>query len=209
MTVWDAPISQPYGYDPSYQGNYQHFHYGVDWAAKEGTPITVNGIEIGLVGHTGKVYDQNGQNTINAAHLHVGHYINGSPVDPQRSGKAVDGAKVTQVAEDATNGKYVRIRAADGSDWVYLHMSKQSVTVGQEIKQGVNDMPPADRGFVINRYRQILGREANEDDIKVYLGKNRLEIYDALLDSDEFKRRLSNKPINQGDVINWIKDNTK
>lgn len=69
---------------------------------------------------------------------------------------------------------------------------------------------PADRGFVINRYRQILGREPSEEEVNVYKGKNRIEVYDAFLDSDEFKRRLQGvKPINKGDIINYLTDNLK
>lgn len=33
------PVSQPYGYDPSYEGNFEHFHYGIDYACPAGTEV--------------------------------------------------------------------------------------------------------------------------------------------------------------------------
>ncbi|KKN81999.1 hypothetical protein LCGC14_0312660, partial [marine sediment metagenome] len=32
-------MSQPWGYDPTYIGNQEHFHYGLDWALWSGTPV--------------------------------------------------------------------------------------------------------------------------------------------------------------------------
>jgi len=208
MTVWDAPISQPYGYDPNYQGNAAHFHYGVDYAAPEGTPITVNGVTIGLVGHTGRVYDQNGQNTINAAHLHVGHYRGAVAVSVSaQQGKQVSGARVTEVGEDATNGKFVRVADADGSSWVYLHMSKQLARVGDILSE---EEEMLNRGDVINFYKLLLGRDPSEQEIKIYEGKPFKETIYAFMSSDEFKKRVSgSKPINKGDVINYLTDNLK
>lgn len=43
----DYPISGKYGYDPSYPGNDQHVHYGVDYACPSGTTVrTVYGGEV-------------------------------------------------------------------------------------------------------------------------------------------------------------------
>lgn len=53
------------------------------------------------------------------------------------------------------------------------------------------EMPIADKGFVINRYKQILGRDCSEQEIAIYVGKTHDVVYDALLDSDEFKARLN------------------
>lgn len=32
-------MTQPWGYDPTYIGNQEHFHYGIDWALWSGTPV--------------------------------------------------------------------------------------------------------------------------------------------------------------------------
>ncbi len=62
MTAKDFPITQAYGYDPSYPLN-GGYHKGVDYGCPSGTEIVVNGVAIGLSGNTG--YSS-------GAHLHVG-----------------------------------------------------------------------------------------------------------------------------------------
>ena len=32
-------MTQPWGYDPTYIGNTEHFHFGLDWALWSGTPV--------------------------------------------------------------------------------------------------------------------------------------------------------------------------
>ena len=122
-TIWDYKISDVYGYSKNYF-NYTHFHTGVDRAAPKGTPITVNGVKIGEVGTTG---------LSTGNHLHVGKYLYGKSLNPKTGGKTLSLAKVTEVAEDSRNGKYVRVQSGVYS-WVYLHMSKQTVKVGQRLK---------------------------------------------------------------------------
>lgn len=128
MTAKDYPITQGYGYDPNYQGNAQHWHTGVDYGAPEGAPIVVNGVQIGITGHTGKVYDQDGKNTVKAAHVHVGRYFNGE-TNPGAGGWTLSNPKVTEIGYDASNGNYVALVDSAGVRWVYLHMQVKSTNV--------------------------------------------------------------------------------
>ena len=32
-------MGQPYGYDPNYDGNTEHFHHGIDWPVPVGEPV--------------------------------------------------------------------------------------------------------------------------------------------------------------------------
>lgn len=120
--IWDYPITDVYGYSKNYF-NYTRFHTGVDRVAPKGTSITVNGVKIGEVGTTG---------LSTGNHLHVGKYLYGKSFNPGSGGKVLSNAKVTQVAEDSVNGKYVRVQSGLYS-WVYLHMSKQTAKVGQKL----------------------------------------------------------------------------
>lgn len=152
MTCWDYPITELFGCQPDYPLNQnlcppgQGFHNGIDYGCPTGTEITVNGVVIGISGATGAV---------TGPHVHVGHWNGGTvlPIGPQ-DGKNVNGAKVTQVSEDSTNGKFVRVGDADGSSWVYLHMSDNSkVSVGQVLQGG--NMPDdyyLNEGDLINYY---------------------------------------------------------
>lgn len=121
-TIWDYKVSFPYG-ATSAPYSKSNPHKGEDRAAPAGTPITVNGVQIGLVGTTG-------YSTGN--HCHIGKWSGGSHKAPNGGGKSFKSAVVTQVAQDAVNGKYVRVQA-DGYSWVYLHMSKQTCKVGQKL----------------------------------------------------------------------------
>lgn len=123
-SIWDYKVSFPYGatsapYSPISP------HKGEDRAAPMGVAITVNGNIIGYVGTTG--YST-------GTHLHVGKWKGSNHYPPNGGGATFTNAVVTQVAEDTVNGKYVRIQA-DGYSWVYLHMSRQTATVGQVLKQ--------------------------------------------------------------------------
>lgn len=181
MVAWEYPITQLYGYDPSYPLN-NGYHKGVDYGCPDGTPVTVNGVTIGLSGHTGAVY---------GSHLHVGHWKGGTSVasNPQ-DGKTVSGAVVSEVKEDATNGKYVRVADADGSSWVYLHLSQQLVSVGQKLEGGI--VEPADYkvndGDIQNYFKNFLGRDATEADKQVYRGKTHKDIIYAIIGSGEFQQ---------------------
>lgn len=130
MSAKDFPITQGYGYDPSYPLNGGN-HLGIDYGAPVGTPVVVNGVTIGLTGATGAV---------TGPHLHVGRWVNGAATDPGVGGGfQFNDAVVTQIASNTTDGNYVRIQG-DGASWVYLHLSNNTmVSVGQRL-QGDLDM---------------------------------------------------------------------
>lgn len=156
MTAFDYPITETYGYHADYPLN-NGFHNGVDYGCPIGTPIVINGVQIGVSGATGAVSGQ---------HLHVGHIVGGSPgpISPQ-DGRNVSGARVTEINEDATNGKYVRLADADGTNWVYLHMSNNHVlNVGDVLanlpkynESKKEDTPMPNDGDIINLKRLETG----------------------------------------------------
>lgn len=118
MTAFDFPITQPYGYDPTYPVN-GGWHLGVDYGCPSGTPIVVNDVQIGISGATGEVM---------GPHMHVGRWVGGksTQIGPQ-DGRNVNKAYISEIGEDDINGKYVRLTDADGSSWVYLHMSNNKL----------------------------------------------------------------------------------
>lgn len=128
MTVWDYPMGFGYGAQDGYyygpNGIIGPYHRGDDWFAPVGSEVTINGVVIGLSGSTGNV---------SGPHTHVGHFIGGQDVNPNLGGRSVVGAEVISTGEDSTNGKYVRVRAGDGSIWVYLHLSKILVKNGDKL----------------------------------------------------------------------------
>lgn len=72
----------------------------------------------------------------------------------------------------------------------YVGWSEDLATV-RLVKPEENEMPIADRGFVINRFKQIFNRVPSEAEIAVYVGQPHDVVYDALLNSDEFKGLLN------------------
>lgn len=105
------------------------YHRGVDRWMPVGTPVIVNGVQIGLSGMTGWV---------TGPHLHIGRFIGAADTDPGEGGFSFTDAQVTELNEDDTNGKYVRVQA-DGASWVYLHLSQQTASVGQILKPQQGD----------------------------------------------------------------------
>lgn len=139
MNVPDFPVTELFGCQPGYPLNQnlcppgQGYHNGIDYGCPSGTPIIVNGVTIGISGATGAV---------TGPHCHVGKWVNGGSVNPGvGNGFSFKSAVVTDVNQDATNGKYVALNG-DGARWVYLHMSDNSkVKVGQVLQGGTTEMP--------------------------------------------------------------------
>lgn len=190
-------ITQDYGYDPSYQGNAQHFHHGVDYGASEGAPALVNGAQIGLVGHTGKVYDQNGQNTVKAAHLHISRWQGGQETNPGRyQGFTIKNpVTVTTVGSDATNGNYIRLTDGDGVQWIYCHLSRQDVKQGQVLEDDMADI--FNEGDRVNVNKALFGEDRGK--FKSYIGSTYKKALESILGSPEF---LNEQYLNPGDVVN-------
>jgi hypothetical protein len=95
-----------------------------------GTPVIVNGVQIGLSGNGNGRY---------GAHLHVGRFAGGGDTNPQGGGFNLAGARVTSFLNDFSdpvNGKYIRVQDASGAVWVYLHLSEVTCSVGQVLGGG-------------------------------------------------------------------------
>lgn len=121
------------------------YHRGDDRAMPVGTPVIVNGVQIGLSGNGNRRY---------GAHLHIGRFVNGADTNPNGGGFTLSGARVVTVVDnystDPVNAKYVRIQDSYGAQWIYLHMSQINVIVGQELKgetKGGEDMPLTEDEF--------------------------------------------------------------
>lgn len=140
----EFPVTQPYGYDPSYPLN-GGFHKGIDYGCPVGTAVVVNGQTIALSGKTGAV---------TGPHLHLGHFVNGKDVDPGKGGFKLQDPIVYDTGYDTTNGNFVRISASDGL-WVYLHLSEIKVSKGQLIGQEEEPMP--NDGDIVNAKRASTG----------------------------------------------------
>lgn len=165
MLVQDYPVTQAYGYDPTYPLN-NGFHRGIDYGCPKGTEVIVDGVVIGLSGATGAV---------TGPHLHLGKWSGNTVLDPGlKNGFNFSNAKVIAVAEDATNGKYIKLEA-DGYQWIYCHLSEQRVSVGQVIGGYMgfdyNSIPSdADK---TKFFKNVLGRDPSAADLanKVPWGK--------------------------------------
>jgi hypothetical protein len=83
-----------------------------------GTPVIVNGIRIGYSGNTGNS---------TGPHLHVSRYKDGRYIPPGNP-FALPGFRLYDTGQDSSSGIYARLKALDGSMYIYCHLSK----VGQQ-----------------------------------------------------------------------------
>lgn len=125
------------------------------------TPVLVNGVRIGVSGNTG---------LSSGPHLHIGRFVNGRDTPPRGGGFNVSGAVVTGVGSDPTDGNYVRVQDADGASWVYLHLTSQSVKVGDKlIGTGVNIVNYDQVDSMAHAY--LNDSIANNPGLKYYVGQ--------------------------------------
>lgn len=149
--ITDYPVTTPYGYVIGYPLN-NGFHQGIDYGCPVGTPAVVNGVTIGLSGNSGES---------TGPHCHVGKWLNGAVQNPGvGNGFSFNSAVVTEINEDATNGKYVRVQG-DGFSWVYLHLSDNSkVKVGQVLQGDSMEVMTKDAAYKVVTYLYNLGTGA-------------------------------------------------
>lgn len=180
MNIIDYPVTTPYGYVPGYPLN-NGFHQGIDYGAPVGTPVVVNGVMIGLSGNTG--YSS-------GPHCHVGKWLGGVVQNPLNGGFVFNSAVVTEINEDATNGKYVRVQG-DGYSWVYLHLSDNSkVKVGQVLK-GAETMNEQD---VQNLAGDMVGHSLDAGSVGALVGKDWHTVYYTMAgwqDHIDYKNKIT------------------
>lgn len=129
----DYPVTFAYGatdgvyYGPN--GSIGPYHRGDDRAMPTGTPVIVNGVQIGLSGSTG---------ASSGPHLHIGKWTS-VDVNPQGRGFTFASATVHSTGFDSTNGNWVKV-SAEGYIWVYLHLSRIDVSAGKVLTQGATTM---------------------------------------------------------------------
>lgn len=118
----DFPVSFPYGAtSPPYSPG--HAHRGDDRAAPQGTPVVVDGTQIGLVGATGLA---------TGPHLHLQEY-KGNAANTRKPQNSFQGGKVIAASFSSDFGNYVTIQTSDGWCDAYCHLSRIDVKVGQVI----------------------------------------------------------------------------
>jgi hypothetical protein len=148
----DYPVTFPFGatdgvyYAPSKAQSrdpskwIRPFHIGDDRPCPQNTPIYVNG---SLIGYTGKTGAASG------FHLHIGKWVGGNPVNPNRGGFALPApVKVHSLGYNASNGNFVRLQDGAGTLWIYCHLNSIKVATNQIItppaptntSQGANEM---------------------------------------------------------------------
>lgn len=161
MTAQDYPVTTPYGYVAGYP-LHNGFHQGIDYGCPVGTPVVVNGVTIGLSGNTGYT---------TGPHLHLGKWLGGVVQNPLNGGFSFNSAVVSEIAEDADNGKFVRVQG-NGASWVYCHLSVNNlVKVGQILKGGTmltkeQIIVIYDLAFDVDDY------QVNSDVIRAFTGKS-------------------------------------
>jgi hypothetical protein len=199
-TIWDYPVSAPYGYSDKYDG----FHTGEDRGNRSalGLPVTVNGVVVGTVGWTGFVLPKSEYGT----HTHIGKWAGGQSYNPNGGGKLLGSdAVVTQIDTEGktNNGKFVRVRSG-GYDWVYLHLNEVKVNVGDKLINGGGDMPqpigntkPDDAG-IKRIYQGWMFENPDDNAMRELRGKD-FDTITAQLDFTPRRRALNDK-------INWYDD---
>lgn len=163
MSASDYPVEFGYlaqdGYYYGPSGIVGLHHRGNDRSTPTGTPIIINGVNIGNTGATGLV---------GGPHLHTQagtdvacqNTIDPSPLD-FKPGTVVAVGRGTQW------GNYITIQVGD-KYITYAHLSWINVVVGQVINKE-KDMP--NEGDVINVYKLVNDKQPDSNEIQVYISK--------------------------------------
>lgn len=201
MIASDYPVTLPYGAtSPPYGTPLYPYHRGEDRAMPDGVPVLVNGVQIGLSGHTGFV---------TGPHLHIGHFIGNKDVNPNGQGFIVPGAKVTIIERnDPIDGNDVHLRGEDGTDWVYLHLSRVDVTEGQIIQgEEMVDDPTARAMLTMSTLLAQDGvdtpdRQPTLDEVKNLIGRTPLDAAQQIMSYEPWQHNKLKVKVYDQDVAN-------
>lgn len=175
----DYPVTTPFGQVAGYPLN-NGFHNGIDYGYPMGTPVVVNGVQIGISNNTGAT---------TGPHLHIGKFVNGVVQDPGvGNGLSFNSAVVYDTGYDATNGNYVRI-TGDGALWNYLHLKSTSVTKGQVLKGGTDDMKVESTGQAQLIAATTLHKQVDDATAKAWVGRDIVDLLTEIEGSADHDRQ--------------------
>ncbi len=187
-TADQYPITTSYGCIRGYPLNPckpgYGLHRGQDRAMPIGTEVKVNGRSIGKSGNTG---------ASTGPHLHTGRFINGQHTNPGGGGFNISGAVVRDTGYNATNGNYVRVNDADGSYWVFLHLSEILCKAGDKLEGSMSTI--ATKQIVDSLAHAYLDDSVdNNPGLNFYIGQpveNVIQAFNNSAQRDKFLKEIA------------------
>lgn len=159
-------ITFPYGAtSPPYSSTRPH--RGDDRACPIGTPILIGSTNVALTGNTG---------LSTGPHCHVQEWQN-LKSNTRKPQNAFKGGLVYEVKTAADLGNYVTIRAEDGWNTTYAHLSKINVTKGQTVGMSADKVS---REELIEIHRGFLMSEPGPAFLDAYTGARLQDVLHAL-----------------------------
>jgi hypothetical protein len=182
----DYPITQRFGFDPTYPLNDGN-HYGLDFGAPMATPVVVNGLLLGYSGQSGEAF---------GPHVHVGRFVSGKATDPlPYLGRATDGrgfllptATIYDTGYNTRDGLYVRVSSL-AAVWCFLHLDTIApLRPGQAVtgpaggrgggtlttQQETPTMALATRDEIIQQHQAVFFADPPQSTLDAYVGKRNL-----------------------------------